>query len=115
MLRVIIKRHCLPGREEELEDLLVELRGQAMPSGYVSGETLRSLSDPSVFLVLSTWRDAELWHLWEKSRRRMEISRRIEPMLKGPEEVSLYRFVSRPFRCDADLDEVTSLDTRMIE
>lgn len=116
MLRVIIKRHCLPGREEELENLLVELRSQAMPQpGYVCGETLRSLEEPNVFLVMSTWRDVELWHLWENSRQRREISRRIEPMLKWPEEVSLYRFVWRPFRCNADLDELLSLDPGLVE
>ena len=62
MVRVIIERRFQAGREMELENLLVELRSRAMAQpGYVSGETLRSLDDPSLWVVLSTWLDASLW------------------------------------------------------
>jgi hypothetical protein len=55
MVRVIIERRFQVGKETELENLLVEPGSRAMAqSGYVSGETLRSLGDPSLWVVLST-------------------------------------------------------------
>ena len=62
MVRVIIERHCKPHKGAELERLLVELRTSAIQQrGYVSGETLRSIEDPSLLMVVSTWVDADQW------------------------------------------------------
>lgn len=94
MVRIIIERHCLPGKESELENLLVELRSQAIKQrGYVSGETLRSMDDPSLWLVLSTWLDVDLWRIWENSPEREEIDGRMQPLLSGPARTSAYSFV----------------------
>ncbi len=94
MVRIIIERHCHPGKEAELENLLVELRSQAIAQrGYVSGETLRSIDDPSSWLVLSTWLDVDLWRMWESSQQREDIDRRAQPLLTGPPKTSVYTFV----------------------
>jgi heme-degrading monooxygenase HmoA len=94
MVRVIIERHCRPGKEAELENLLVELRGKAIAQrGYVSGETLRSMDEPSLWLVLSTWLDVDLWRIWENSPQREDIDRRMQPLLTGPPKTSVYTFV----------------------
>lgn len=96
MVRVIIERHCRRGEEAEMEKLLLELRTRAMRQpGYVSSETLKSLDDPSRWLVISTWIDADLWEAWETSLQRRKISSKIEPLLVGPEEVSIFGFVRR--------------------
>jgi heme-degrading monooxygenase HmoA len=105
MVRVIIERHCRPGKESELENLLVELRTKAMRQrGYVSGETLRSTEDPSRWLVLSTWLDADLWKIWESSPERDEMDRRIQPLLAGPAEISLFSFVWSACWSDAEAE-----------
>lgn len=94
MVRIVIERHCRPGKESELENLLVELRSQAIKQrGYVSGETLRSVDDPSLWLVLSTWLDVDLWRIWENSPEREEIDRRMQPLLSGAPKTSAYTFV----------------------
>ncbi len=94
MVRVIIERRCQPNKEVELEKLLVELRSKAMwQRGYISGETLQSVDAPSLWLVISTWLDAELWKTWENSPERQEMVTKIEQLLVVPEKVSVLSFV----------------------
>ena len=94
MVRVIIERRCQPNKEVELEKLLVELRSKAMwQRGYISGETLQSVDAPSLWLVISTWLDAELWKAWENSPERQEMVTKIEQLLVVPEKVSVLSFV----------------------
>ena len=96
MVRVIIERHCQLDKGAELESLLVELRTKSMQQhGYVSGETLRSLDNPSLWLVISTWFDADLWKAWETMPERREIMRKIDPLLIAPEKVSIFGFSRR--------------------
>jgi len=93
MVRIIIERHCQPGKEMELEPLYLGLRAGAMRQhGYISGETLKSVSDPSFCLVISTWVDAESWKIWETSTQRREIVSRIELLLAIPEKISVFSF-----------------------
>jgi len=96
MIRVIVERHCRPGKEAELESLLVELRCMAMKQrGYISGETLKSVADPSLWLVISTWTDANMWNKWKTTVDRLEIARKIEPLLSTPEKISVFTFIKR--------------------
>ena len=84
-VRVVIERHAKKGKEKELENLLKELRirGIRQP-GYLSGETLQSLDDLSLSLVLSTWATISDWKAWENSPQRREISAKIDPLLASP-------------------------------
>ena len=94
MVRIIIERRCKPNKETELESLLIDLRTKAIQQqGYVSGETLRSVDDPSLWLVISTWLDADLWKAWEAGPERQEVIRKVEPLLITPEKVSVFSFV----------------------
>jgi heme-degrading monooxygenase HmoA len=94
MVRVIIERRFRAGKEAELENLLVELRSRATAQpGYVSGETLRSLDDPSLWVVLSTWLDVSLWKAWEASRERREVEDEIGRIASAPAKVSAFSFV----------------------
>ena len=94
MVKIIIERRCKPNRETELESLLVELRSQAMKQrGYVSGETLKSVDDASLWLVLSTWLDVNLWKAWEVSPERQEMDNKIESLLVAPAKISSFSFI----------------------
>lgn len=96
MVRVIVERHCQPGKQAEMESLLVELRTKAMRQrGYISGETLQSVDDPLLWLVISTWTDADLWRMWETMPERRETLSKIEPLLAAPEKVSIFSFARR--------------------
>lgn len=94
MIKVVIERRCRPGTENEMERLLVELRTKAIHQrGYVSGETLKSVDDPSLWLVLSSWLDVNLWKAWQESAERQEIASKMEPLLITPEKVSVFSFI----------------------
>ena len=96
MIRVIIERRCRPGKEAEMENLLVELRTRAMQQrGYISGETINSADDTSLWLVISTWVDADLWHVWETMPERRELMSKVETLLIAPEKVSIFNFARR--------------------
>ena len=96
MIRVIIERHCQPGKEAEMESLFVDLRAIAMRQhGYVSGETLQSIDDPSFWLVISTWISTDLWKVWHSSAERRELLGKIEPLLVAPEKISVFGFIRR--------------------
>ena len=95
MIRVIIERHCKLEKNEELERLLTQLRSRAMlHRGYVSGETLRSINNPSRWVVISTWVDATTWKVWESSPERQEFAKKIASLLTTPAELFIYDFVS---------------------
>jgi quinol monooxygenase YgiN len=93
MVRVIIERHCCPGKEKDLESLLTEFRSVAMQqTGYISGETLKRLDDPLSWLVISTWVDIDHWNRWQVNPKRQEMARKIASLLLEPEKVLLYGF-----------------------
>ena len=96
MIRIIIERHCQPDKTAEMERLLMQLRTMAMRQhGYISGETLHSIEDPLLWLVISTWVDVDLWKVWETMPERREIASKIEPLLTAPEKISIYNFAGR--------------------
>ena len=82
-IKVIITRKVTRGRERDLLPLLMELRTKAMnQKGYISGETLKGISDPDEFLVISTWKSSEDWKVWEDNPERREIQSKIDAILE---------------------------------
>ena len=90
-VKVIIDRKVKKGKEERFFDLLKELRSKAVSSkGYISGETLRALSDPHNYVVVSTWQSADDWKNWEKNSERKKIQARIERLMVRPTKTKIY-------------------------
>ena len=84
-IRVIIERKTIPGNELLLNDLLMKLRTKAMTAnGYISGETLRSLEDSNVYIVISTWNSVEEWKAWADNKDRKDVQAKIDALLKAP-------------------------------
>jgi len=70
-VKVIIDRRVKNGKEADFFDLLKELRSKAVSSeGYISGETLRAVSDRHNYVVVSTWQSGDDWKKWEKNSER---------------------------------------------
>jgi heme-degrading monooxygenase HmoA len=91
MIRVMIERHCQPGKEAQLRDLLLELRSAAMrQNGYISGETLRESDNPSVFMVISTWITLDAWKVWQTSRQRLLIEEMMDSLLTDARKVRVF-------------------------
>ena len=94
VVKVIIDRKVKKGKESEFFELLKGLRSKAVTSkGYISGETLRSLSDATNYIVLSTWQSADDWKNWEKNLDRKKTQARIEKIIVRPTRTRIYAHV----------------------
>lgn len=92
MIRVLIERRCLPGKEDELRNLVQEVRSDAVRRlGYISGETLRAADNPSHFMIISTWTTIDAWKAWESDRRKsFLIDGMMDSLLSEPEIVRVF-------------------------
>ena len=82
-IKVIIMRKVAKGKQKDLLPLLLELRLKAMnQKGYISGETLKGISDPDEFMVISTWSSLEDWNVWDTNQARKEIQAKIDAILE---------------------------------
>jgi heme-degrading monooxygenase HmoA len=90
-VRIIIDRKVKKGKESEFSELLKQLRSKAVSSkGYISGETLRALSDHHNYIVISTWQRADDWKNWEKDPEKKKIQARIEKIMVRPTKTKIY-------------------------
>ena len=90
-VRIIIDRKIKKGKESEFSELLKELRSKAVSSkGYISGETLRALSDRHNYIVVSTWQSAEDWKNWEKNPKRRKIQAKIDKIITRPTKAKIF-------------------------
>jgi heme-degrading monooxygenase HmoA len=94
-VKILIQRKIRPGREKELNDAVRELRSKAIHAqGYISGETLCSIEDPSIHLVMSAWRSLEDWNRWADSAERKAFQQKVDAMLEEPTRVTPYQYES---------------------
>jgi len=94
-VKILIQRKIKPGREKELNKAVRELRSKAIHAeGYISGETLCSIEDLSVHLVMSTWKSLEDWNRWVDSPERKAFEQKIDPILEEPTKVTSYQYES---------------------
>ena len=88
-IKVLTERNARPGMEAQLVQLLHELRIRAIRQrGYISGETLFSINRPGLHLVIATWRTLGDWKDWEKNPQRVELLKKVEPLLSAPVRVT---------------------------
>jgi heme-degrading monooxygenase HmoA len=91
MIRVMIERHCQPGKEKQLRDLLLELRSVGMrQNGYITGETLREADNPSIFMVISTWISLDAWRAWQTARQRLLVEEMLDSLLTAERKVRVF-------------------------
>jgi heme-degrading monooxygenase HmoA len=92
-VKIIIRRRVSKGKEGDLLPLLVEMRSMATARpGYISGETLRNVSDPEDFLVISTWQSVDDWRAWEESKPRKELQDKIDSLLGEKSSYGVYYY-----------------------
>ena len=73
-VRVFIRRRVPETRVNGIIQLFRRLRRKALDQeGYISGETIRSLKDPEIYIVISSWQTPEDWTRWTESPERKEI------------------------------------------
>ncbi len=90
-VKVLIKRTFKPGTKKEVAALLNEFRAGAMnQAGYISGETLTSVDDAGVMLVIGTWANLDSWEAWRDHTTRMTFERMLEVYQEGPTQYDVY-------------------------
>jgi heme oxygenase (mycobilin-producing) len=106
-IKVLIYRKIKPGKEKELSEAVRALRFKAMVAqGYISGETLRSVEDPSIQLVISTWKSIEDWNNWFNTRERQAFEEKIDVILEEPTKIEPYEYESFPVHADETLSSL---------
>lgn len=97
-VRVVIQRWVRYGREAELRRLLEHMRTQAQSQpGFVSGETLRCPSDPSLWVVISSWETLADWQRWAQGPDRPEFESRIAHLIEGPTQVLVLESIAMEY------------------
>ncbi len=92
-IKVIITRKVGKGKQKDLLPLLMELRTKAInQNGYISGETLKGISDPDEFMVISTWNSFEEWKAWDDNPERGEIQAKIDAILEQKTVAKAYLY-----------------------
>ena len=92
-VKILIKRKVPKDKGKEMIPLFRKLRALATnQSGYISGETLKSLDRPDVFLVISTWQSPEDWEKWLISKERQEIQDQVDALLGGKTEYEVFHY-----------------------
>ena len=90
-LKVLIQRKLKPGKQHEIGEAIKDIRpGVVQAWGFISGETLRSVDDPSLHLVISAWKSVEDWQSWLDSPQRKAFEDKIAALLVEPEKISRY-------------------------
>jgi len=106
-VKILIYRKVRPGKEKELSDAVRNLRSKAIHAeGYISGETLRSIEDPSVHLVMSTWKSIEDWNNWLNTPERKAFQQKIDAILEEPTKIMPYEYESFPVNADETLSSL---------
>ena len=106
-VKILIQRKVRPGRENEFGEALRKLRSKAIHAqGYISGETLHSVEEPSLHLVISTWKSLEDWNRWANSPERKAFEEKTDAMLQEPAKVTPYQYESNLPHVDAILSSL---------
>lgn len=92
MIKVIIERKAKEGKEAELLSLLRQVKAAAtLHPGYISGETLYSVDDPTLILVIATFSSIEAWKEWERRPERLKVTSEIDRLLEHPAKMTAYK------------------------
>ena len=93
IVKIFIQSKTDPTKENEFKQLLQELRTKAMQAeGFISGETMQSIEDPSVHMTTGTWRSITNWNDWLKSPERKAIQEKFNQVLVEPVKMTLYHY-----------------------
>jgi heme-degrading monooxygenase HmoA len=103
-VKILIYRKVRPGKEKELSEAVRNLRSKAIHAeGFISGETLRSVEDPSIHLVISTWKSIEDWNSWINTPERKAFQQKIDTILEESAKIAPYEHESFPVNADETL------------
>jgi heme-degrading monooxygenase HmoA len=90
---IMIKRKIPRDKQTKILPLLIQMRSLAVARpGYISGQTLQRIDDPEEYLVIGTWKSADHWESWFKSKQRNEIQAQIDQLLGEKTDYTAYHY-----------------------
>lgn len=90
-VKVLIKRKVDNMNIAGLELLLKKLRAMAMTQpGYISGESLVSVEEKNLCLVISTWKSLQDWERWFDNHQRKDLQNQVDLLLGAPTHYEVY-------------------------
>jgi len=93
-VKILIKRHVPVSKYHELTTLLHEMRSLTLKQpGYISGQTLQRIDDPTECIVDSNWRSAEEWKNWFQSPERIAVQAKIDELLGQETEYTVCEYL----------------------
>jgi heme-degrading monooxygenase HmoA len=92
-VKIFIRRTVPQDKAKMMIPLFRQMRASAATqSGYITGETLRSMDNPEEFMVISTWQSSEDWNKWLKSDDRNKVQSRIDELLGGETHYEIFHY-----------------------
>ena len=92
-VKIFIRRTVPRDKAKEMIPLFRQMRASATTqSGYISGETMRSMDNPEDFMVISTWQTREDWEQWLKSEDRNKVQSKIDDLLGGTTHYEIFHY-----------------------
>ena len=92
-VKIFIRRTVPRDKAKEMIPLFRQMRASATTqSGYISGETMRSMDNPEDFMVISTWQTREDWDQWLKSEDRNKVQSKIDDLLGGTTHYEIFHY-----------------------
>lgn len=92
-VRIIIQRTVKENKAKEMIPLFRQIRSLAVKqTGYISGETLKSIDRPETFVVISTWDSAAAWEQWLLNDERQKLQEKMNSLLEGKTEYEMFQF-----------------------
>ena len=92
-IKVLIKRKVPENTAKSIIPLFRKMRSIAtQQAGYISGETLKSLDQPEIYLVVSNWKSSDDWEKWLISKERQKVQEEIDALLGGKTEYEMFHY-----------------------
>ena len=91
--KILVQRKIKPGTEREFKRLMREVLAiAAHVDGFISGETLQSVDDPTLHVTISQWKDMASWNSWINSADRKKKQEEYDKILAEPMKVTALQY-----------------------
>jgi heme-degrading monooxygenase HmoA len=88
MLTVITRLTLRDGAAEEWDRTMSErMRSVEGQAGWIGGQLLKPVDEPSARVIVGTWESRERWEAWHHEEAFRETRERLEGLQAGPAEV----------------------------
>lgn len=90
MIRVIIERSIAETLESNYENTAKETLQKAIrAAGFISGESLKDITNSRHRVILCNWRSLQDWQAWQHSSERKEMMDKLNLMFDKEEKITV--------------------------